>query len=65
MLNADPTIAKGIMLAGPYGSIEELIEYQLNFTLDLLEQFESTGRSLSKPKQLLVWFSSWTDSTVY
>lgn len=39
MLNADPTIAKGIMLAGPYGPIEELIEYQLNFTLDLLEQF--------------------------
>ena len=39
MLDADPTIAKGIMLAGPYGPIEELLEYQLNFTLDLFEQF--------------------------
>jgi len=38
MLETKPDLASGIMLAGPYGPIEDLIKYQLNFILDLLEK---------------------------
>ncbi len=39
MLEEDPDLAGGIMLAGPYRSIDEIITAQLDFTLDLLGQF--------------------------
>ncbi|MDF1597547.1 MAG: alpha/beta hydrolase [Acidimicrobiia bacterium] len=39
MLEADPDLAGGIMLAGPYRSIDESITAQLDFTVDLLGQF--------------------------
>lgn len=39
MLEADPDLAGGIMLAGPYRSIDEVTKAQLDFTVDLLGQF--------------------------
>jgi hypothetical protein len=39
MLEADPDLAGGIMLSGPYRSIDEITSAQLDFTVALLGQF--------------------------
>jgi hypothetical protein len=38
MLLADPELASGVMIGGPYRPIDQIIEAQLDFTLQLIEQ---------------------------
>jgi predicted esterase len=38
MLAADPTLMRGVMIAGPYRPIDQILETQLDFTLQLLAQ---------------------------
>lgn len=51
LLQQEPSLAGGIMVAGNYMPIEELLEYQLNFTLDLYEQLGvNTTTALALPQ---------------
>lgn len=38
LLAADPMLGSGVMIAGPYRPIDEIIEAQLDFTIQLIEQ---------------------------
>jgi len=38
MLAADPTLASGVMIAGPYRPIDQIMQAQLDFTVQLIEQ---------------------------
>jgi len=38
MLAADPELASGVMIGGPYRPIDQIIETQLDFTVQLIEQ---------------------------
>jgi pimeloyl-ACP methyl ester carboxylesterase len=50
MLAADPQLAGGVMVGGPYRPIDQIIEYQLDFTLQLLEEGGMTkDQALSLP----------------
>jgi len=42
MLAADPRLANGVMIAGPYRPIDQIIEAQLDFTVQLLVQMGMT-----------------------
>ena len=49
MLETDPRLAKGVMIAGPYRPIDEVTRFQLDSTIDLLVQLgfgEDEARAL-------------------
>jgi pimeloyl-ACP methyl ester carboxylesterase len=59
LLEGDPALASGIMIAGPYRSIDEILQAQLDFTLDLLEglgmsEEESLGSAAVRPLVAMV-----------